>query len=104
MHRALPARAGLVWQLPVSSAPQLRLDALGSETQPGDFDLRGYARGVLMRSPTPEQARYFEASVELIPGAGHTPAEEQPDATVDAILRHLLGRVPDEDGASTAGG
>lgn len=46
VHRALPARAGLVWQLPASSAAQLRLDALGSEVQHGDFDLRGYARGV----------------------------------------------------------
>lgn len=50
----------------------------------------GYARGVLMRSPTPEQARFFEASVELIEvGWGaRNPAVQQlfttrmiPDAT-----------------------
>lgn len=43
------------------------------------------------------------ARLELVPGAGHTPAEEQPDATADVILRHLLGRVPDEDSASKPG-
>ena len=30
-----------------------------------------------------------DARVEAIPGAGHCPPLEQPDATAEAILRHL---------------